>query len=132
MATNFTTAMNNTRSATISTAAGASATIKIYTGSAPTNADTAIGAQVLLVTLTCAATFGTSTSGVLTLGSITSGTAVATGTAGWARVATSGGTTICDLTSVGTSGSDINLNTVSITTGGTVSITSGTITETYP
>lgn len=131
MAVNFTNAMNNTRSATISTAAGASATFKIYTGSAPTNADTGV-TGTLLVTLTGAATFGTSTTGVLTLGAVASGTAVATGTAGYCRVATSGGTAICDLTLVGTSGSDLNLNSTSITSGGIVAISSGTITEAYP
>lgn len=131
MAVNFTNAMNNTRVATISTAAGASATLKIYTGSAPTNADTAV-TGTLLVTLTGASTFATSSSGVATLGTVTSGTAVATGTAGYARLATSGGTAICDFTVIGTSGSDLNLNATSITSGGTVSITSGTITEAYP
>lgn len=131
MACNFTNAVNNSRSSAISTAAGASATIKIYTGSAPTNADTAV-TGTLLVTLTCAATFGTSSSGVLTLGTVTSGTAVASGTAGYARIATSGGTAICDLTSIGTSGADLNLNTTTISSGGTVSVTSGTLTEAYP
>lgn len=132
MATNFTTVENNNRATTLNTNIGTSATLKIYTGSAPTNADTAV-TGTLLVTLTCnASAFGTVSGGVITLGSVTAGTAVATGTAGYARLATSGATTICDLTSIGTSGSDINLNSTSITSGGTVSITSGTITETYP
>jgi hypothetical protein len=131
MTTNFTVAQNEIRSNTISVAAGASSTFKIYTGAAPTNADTAVSGT-LLVTLTGAATFGTSTTGTLTCGAITSGTAVATGTAGYCRIATSGGTTICDLTSIGTSGSDLNLNSTSITSGGTVAVTSGTMTEPYP
>lgn len=121
--------------AAIIAAAGTACTLKIYTGTAPTNADTAIGAQVLLVTLTIPGAFGggvTPTNGVITLGTVTPGTAGATGTAGFCRVATSGAVTLFDLTSIGTSGSDINLNSTSIQSGGTVSITSGTISEVYP
>lgn len=131
MAINFTTAVNNSRVGQIATSAGTGATLKIYTGSAPTNADTAV-TGTLLVTLTIAGSFGSSSGGVLTLGTVTAGTAVATGTAGYCRIATSGGTAICDLTSIGTSGSDVNLNSTSITSGGSVSVTSGTITELYP
>jgi hypothetical protein len=36
------------------------------------------------------------------------------------------------LTSVSTSGADLNLNSTSISSGGTVSVTSGTMTEAYP
>jgi hypothetical protein len=131
VATNFTLGQNEIRSNTVSTAAGASSTFKLYTGAAPTNADTAV-TGTLLATLTGAATFGTSTSGTMTIGAITAGTAVATGTAGYCRIASSGGTTICDLTVIGTSGSDLNIATTSIVTGASVSITSGTIAEPYP
>lgn len=132
MATNLTTANNQTRAAALNTAVGTSATIKIYTGANPTNADTAV-TGTLLVTLTCSASaFGVAASGVITLNAVTSGTAVATGTAGYARLASSGAVTQLDWTSVGTSGSDLNLNSTSITSGGTVSVTSGTITEVYP
>ena len=51
----------------------------------------------------------------------------ATGTATWFRVVTSGGTFVID-GNVGTSGSDLNLNTTSIVIGGPVQITSFTIT----
>src|SRR3990167_9470244 len=73
---------------------GGAGTIKIYTGTIPTDADTAIGAQVLLATLTFAATaFGAAANGVATAAAITSdSSADATGTAAWARIATGGGT----------------------------------------
>lgn len=111
--------------------AGAGAgTIKIYTATIPTDADTAIGAQVLLATLTFSdPAFGAASNGVATASAITSdSSADATGTAAWARIADSTGTTVMDVT-VGTSGDDINFNTVSFVTGATVSITSLTYTQ---
>lgn len=135
MATNYTFAVDGARASAVVTAAGTGALIRIYSGSAPTDADTALGSQVLLATLTIAGALGTvsNTTGVLTFGAVTSGTAVATGTAGFARVLKSDGTTVVfDLTSVSTSGADINLNSTSIQSGGTVSVTSGTSTEPHP
>lgn len=107
-----------------------SGTIKIYTGTIPTDADTAVGAQTLLATLTFnAAAFPAASNGVITAAAITSDTSAdATGTAAWARLATSGGTTKMDVT-VGTSGEDINFNTVSFVTGAEIAITSLTITQ---
>lgn len=53
----------------------------------------------------------------------------ATGTAAVARIKDGGGTTIVNNLTVGTSGTDIVLNSVSIVAGQTVSITAGTITH---
>ena len=105
-------------------------TIKIYTGTIPTDADTAVGAQTLLATLTFSdPAFGAASNGVATASAITSdSSADATGTAAWARIATSAGTTVMDVT-VGTSGEDINFNTVSFVSGATVSISSLTYTQ---
>lgn len=104
-------------------------TIKIYSGTIPTDADTALGAQVLLATLTFSdPAFGAASNGVATASAITSDTSAdATNTATWARIATSAGTTVMDVT-VGTSGEDINFNTVSFVTGATVAITALTVT----
>jgi hypothetical protein len=104
-------------------------TIKIYSGTIPTDADTAIGAQVLLATLTFSdPAFGAAANGVATASAITSDTSAdATNTATWARIASSTPTTIMDVT-VGTSGDDINFNTVSFVTGATVAITALTVT----
>lgn len=106
-----------------------SGTIKIYTGTIPADADTALGAQVLLATLTFnAAAFPAASNGVLTAAAITSDTAIdATGTAAWARIASSGATTKMDVT-VGTSGEDINFNSVAFQSGAEAAITSLTIT----
>jgi hypothetical protein len=113
--------------------AGTAAIITIYTGSQPTDADTAIGAQTLLATLTMDATaFGAvsddTPGAIMTAAAITPDTSAdATGTAAWFRMLTqAGGTTIMD-GSVGTSGADINFNTVSFTAGSQIQITSMTI-----
>lgn len=128
---NYPVALRNTRLNDITTRAGASALLRIYDGTQAADADTAIGAQVLLAELTCNATFAPAASGgVLTLNAITAdSSANATGTATWFRIVTSGGATIvCDGT-VGTSGADLNLTTTSIVSGAAVSVTSFTITE---
>ena len=55
--------------------------------------------------------------------------AAATGTAALGRIKEGGGTTILDGLTVGTSATDIILNSTSITSGQQVSISSGTITH---
>jgi hypothetical protein len=66
---------------------------------------------------------------VLTLNAITAdSSADASGTASWFRLLKSDGTTIVMDGDVGTSGSDLNLNSTAITAGGTVSVTSFAIT----
>ena len=109
---------------------GGAGTIKIYQGTIPTDADTAVGGQTLLATLTFDTTaFGAASNGVATAAAITDDTSAdATDTATWARIASGGGTTIMDVT-VGTAGEDINFNTVSFVSGATVSITALTYTQ---
>lgn len=117
-----------------------SGTLKIYTGSQPTDANTAVGAQTLLGTLTFSATaFGASSASgsagskvvTATANTITDdSSADATGTAAWFRVLKSDGTTIVFDGSVGTSGCDLNLASTSIVSGEDISVTSFTITLT--
>ena len=111
MAAGFNTALRTTRATTLKTdidKGGAAGSIKIYDGSRP-------------------ATGGTVTT--LTFAAITSAVAVATSTATWARILDSASTFVADV-SVGTTSADIILSgTAVITTGNTVSITSGSITE---
>lgn len=63
------------------------------------------------------------------LGVPKSGTASGTGTAAVARIKEGGGTTIVNNLTVGTSATDIILNSTSITSGQTVTISAGTITH---
>ena len=123
--------LKNAQQAAITTTLGASALLKIYSGSKPNSPDTAVTSQVLLATLTCNATFApTPSGGALTLNSIANGTGTAgagSGTAAtWYRLTKSDGTAHIDGT-VGVSGADLNLNNTSIANGQTVSVTSFTL-----
>lgn len=129
MAVRLSASLANTLANAIDTALGNAGTIKVYTGTQPATADTAEGGATLLATFTLGSPgFGDASGGTITLtGTPLTVAAAATGTAGWFRMETSGGTNILD-GSVGTSGHQINLNTTSITSGVNVTITSGTIT----
>lgn len=131
MALAYSTTLRNAMLDAITTAAGNAALLRIYDGSRPATGGTA---TTLLAELTCGTPFAASASGgVLTLGSITQdSSANATGTATWFRIVKSDGTTHVLDGSVGTSGSDLNLTTTSITSTQPVSVTSFTITEGNP
>jgi hypothetical protein len=126
MALAYSVAVRNAMLDEITAAVGASGLLRIYDGSRPATGGTA---TTLLAELTLNATFAAAaSSGVLTLNAITSdSSANATGTATWFRIVTSGGTHVID-GNVGTSGSDLNLNTTSIVSGAAVAVTSFTIT----
>jgi len=111
----------------ITTRAGASALLRIYDGTRPATGGTA---TTKLAELTCNATFAPGASGgVLTLNAIASDTSAdATGTATWFRIVKSDGTTFVMDGNVGTSGSDMNFNSVSFTAAGSVAVSSFTIT----
>jgi hypothetical protein len=112
----------------IVTAAGANATIKFYTGSAPANVDTAV-TGTLLGTLTCASTLGTVSGSTLTFNAITGDTSVdATGAWGYARIATSAGAGVIDV-DVGTTGTTIIMAAASAVQGASLDITSFTISQ---
>ena len=107
-----------------------SGVLKLYTGTQPATADTALGAQVLLGTLTFSATSApAAVAGVLTFSAITSDTSAdATGTATWFRALKSDTTTVVMDGSVGTASADLILNAVAIVTGAQLDITSLTLT----
>jgi hypothetical protein len=105
--------------------------IKIYTGAQPALNGAVTG--TLLATMTFSATaFPTATASggvtTATANSITSGTAGNTGTAGYFALVKSDNTTVVATGSVGTSGADLNLNTLSITSGNTVACSSFLVT----
>jgi hypothetical protein len=104
--------------------------IRIYDGSQPADADTAVGAQVLLAELRFGAdAFPAAVAGVLTANAITDdSSANATGTASWARILASNGTTVWFDGSVGTVTANVILNTVSIVAGAVVSCSALTFT----
>lgn len=107
-------------------------TVEIRTGSQPATANTA-ASGTLLGTLTLSdPAFGNATTAspaVATASAITSDTtADATGTAGWFRGYDSAGTAVIDgsITATG-GGGDLTLDSTSIVAGGTIAMTSWTI-----
>lgn len=131
MALGYIVALRNAQLDAVTTQAGASALLRIYDGTRPATGGAATN---LLAELVCNATFApASAAGLLTLNAIASDTAAnATGTATWFRIVQSNGTTHVMDGNVSTSGSDMNFNSTAIIVGGTVAITSFTITAGNP
>lgn len=118
------------------TAQSSSGILRVYSGAQPVDADTGIGAAVALAELTMNATaFNApaavaSAAYVITANAITSdASANATGTAAWFRLWDSLGTTPIVDGTVGTAGTDLIINSTSITAGAPVSASSLTLTE---
>jgi len=119
----LTTAVRNSILSAISTALGAGGTLKVYTGSSPGVGSAATG--TLLATLT-SVTLGSPSSGTMSLAATADSSASASGTPGYVRIATSGGTAIVDHTAAVGSGEFNFSGTVSL--GGSVTLSSGTYT----
>ena len=127
----YKTTLKNTRLTAINTALGANSLLRIYSGTQPTGPDTALSGNVLLAELTLSATnaFATASGGLMSANTIADdSSANSTGTATWGTLTDSGGTNRIVDFSVSTTGSDLNLNTVAITSGSTVSVTSFAVT----
>lgn len=106
-----------------STGAGTAGTLVIGTSALS-------GSTGVLVTYTLGTTPGTVSSGVLTIsGTPLTATASATGTAAKAEFRDNSGTVIVSDLSVGTSASDIIINATAISSGQTVTLSSGSITH---
>lgn len=124
MSVTYTNAVKIARMAAVVSQAGATAVLEIGTA--------AMGTVLATIALNNPIAGAATGAGALALsGFPKSDTAAdASGTAAAARIRTaSGGTDIITGLTVGTSGSDINLDSVSITAGQTVTITSATITH---
>ena len=126
MTIRFNTAMRDAM-VTALTGAISGYTLSIYTGSQPATAnDAATGTKLVDIMVNG---FNAPASGSATLNTSTpnTGTAVATGTAGWGRIVGSAGERIDG--TVGTSGTDFTINSTSITNGATVTLTAMTVTQ---
>lgn len=137
MPVGLSTDLRNDRLDLIATAidAGAGAgTLKLYTATQPATG-AAITTQTLLATLTFAdpCVAAPAAAGVLEFDAIVGDDAVADGTATWARAADSDATFVADFDVTVTGGSGaIKLNTVTLITGGPVTVTSAILTEGNP
>jgi hypothetical protein len=105
--------------------------LRIYDGTQPATADTAVSTQVLLAELTFSATAAPATvNGLITFNAITSdSSANATGTPTWFRAVQSNGTTVVMDGTAGASGCNLNLSGLTggqIIIGGTVAVSSFT------
>jgi hypothetical protein len=105
--------------------------LRIYSGTQPADADTALSGNTLLAELRFNATSApAAVNGVLTFNALTSdSSADATGTATFFRAFKSDGTTVVWDGSVGTSGANLNINSVALSAGAQVSVSSFTNTE---
>lgn len=122
MAVTYTTAVKNARLGAVVTAIGGTGVLEIGT----------TGMASVLVTINLNATAGTTSGGVLTFSGFPKSDTSAdnTGTAAEARIRTgTGGTDIITGLTVALSAADIILDSLSITAGQTVTISSATITH---
>lgn len=111
---------------------GGAGYIEVRTGSQPATANTAASGTLLATLALSNPAFGNATTAspsVATANAITSDTSAdATGTAGWFRAYNNAGTAIIDgsVTATG-GGGDMTFDTVSFIAGGTVALTSWTV-----
>jgi hypothetical protein len=104
--------------------------LRIYSGTKPASVAAAITGTLLAELRFNATAFGTSTNGVANANALTAdSSADNTGTATHFRAFQSDGTTAVYDGTVGTSGCDLNLNSVAISAGAAVSVSSLSLTE---
>lgn len=105
-------------------ALGTGGKIVIYDGTPPANAQASLSSNVAGATIT-GVDFGAASAGVSTVSaSVADGSAVGVTTATFFRLTTSANTVILQGT-VGTTGCDLNLNSVTIAAGANVSLNAG-------
>lgn len=105
-------------------------TVEIRTGSQPAGPGSAATGTLLGSLALSATAFGAASSGSATANTITSDTSADnSGTAGWFRAKASGGSGVIDgsITATG-GGGDLTLDNVSVVAGGTIAVTSWSVT----
>lgn len=127
MATGYAVTLRNAQMDAITTFAGSGAKLRIYDGTRPA---TGGAATTLLAEFTLGTPFAPAASAATLSPTLpANATAAATGTATWFRVVKADGTTHVLDGSAGTTGTDMVLNTTSITSGITVSVTAWSVTR---
>lgn len=125
MTTKLNTAFQNVIADYIATYIGGGQ-LDVYSGSQPATANST-PTGTLLVTISTGS-WNASSGGTATVLAASNGVAVASGTAGWGRISDAGLSAQADGT-VGTSGANFTLNTVSIVSGNTITLTACDITQ---
>lgn len=127
MALQYSIATNNARLDSIETTAGASAKLRVYTGTAPANcAAAATGTLLVDIALPADWMNAASAASKTKLGTWT-GTAATTGTAGYFRIVDNAGTTCHIQGTAGMSGTDLILDNSSIATAQSVTVNTFTL-----
>lgn len=116
------TTLKNAQLDAIESTLGSSATLKVYTGTPPASCEAAVTGTLLATITIPADPFTAASGGSVTLQGTWTTTAVATGTAGYVRLATSGGTGVLQ-TAIG---DGITIDNAAIVSGQAVTVTSGT------
>lgn len=125
MATGYNVLLRNAQMDAITTFAGAGAKLRIYNGTRPATGGTA---TTLLAEFTLGSPFGAASSaGTLSPTLPANVVGLASGTATWFRITRADGTTHVLDGDAGTSGTDLILNTATISIGVAVSITAFSI-----
>ena len=122
MAVRLDTDLRNALASAISSGFPAGSTLEIRTGSQPATANTAASGTLLATITLPASPWAAASGGSVAKQNTWSATASATGTAGWARLI--GGSNALDV-AIGT---DWTIDNASIISGGTVTVTSASIT----
>lgn len=115
---------------TVNVSVGTTAAFVMYAGVQPadvSSATTAANVSVASLPMTVTSAFGVAAAGIMTANAITDDSSAAGGSANWFSIEMTTGTRVID-GEIGTSGSDLNLNSQAITTGATVSISAFTVT----
>lgn len=113
----------------MTSAIGNAGLLRVYTGTAPADCATA-ATGTKLSEHTLGTPFAAASSGGVVSPTLPANVnALASGTAGYARVYKSDGSTCVIQGSVGTSGADFNLNSLTIVSGGPVQVASWSLTE---
>lgn len=129
----FLLATRNSMLDVITASLASSALFILYAGVQPADASAAVTAgnvSVARLAMTESSAFGAASGGVISANAIASDSSAAGGSANWLSVekSTGDGTDRVIDGEVGTSGSDLNLNSQTVTTGATVAISAFTVT----
>lgn len=130
MAVGYVTNLRNARLDALTTFAGASPKLRLYSGTRPA---TGGAITTMLVEMICNATFAPpATGGVLTANAISSGTVASGGVATWARLFKNDGTTIVADMGVGTSAAEVIIANTTLVTSAVVAVSSLVVTTGNP
>ena len=126
----FKLSVRNANLDTLDASCGNSCVFVMYAGTQPADvsaATTAANVSVANLAIGAVTPFGAAGSGIMTAAAITDDSSAAGGSANWFSIESSAAVRFID-GEIGTSGSDLNLNSQAITTGATVSISAFTVT----